>query len=335
MSRVREQRNEVFFSSTDRLHGVPGEFSYHICNECRTVFQNPMVVREDLHLCYPEEYAPYNLMSDRVKLTPDALTDESFRGKLRKAIVDEVKGRTTKGLNGSIARMLAKSAVLRERAFFGIVTDECLPKGKGEHLALDLGCGTGWLIENLNAVGWKTDGVEWSERAAEHARKVTDGTVWSGDFRDVDIPKGKYELIVLNHVFEHIRDPKDVLRRVYELLNEGGTAVLNYPNPYSVGARWYGSNWFHWDPPRHLVFPPGSILEDLAADAGFSEIAVGTRSRFTNSQWAHSKNREKRSGAGDAVPQLGIIERIGVLVETMLTRSGFSKGWEITATLKK
>src|SRR5947209_6118006 len=44
------------FRVPDRLHGVPGEFTYRRCSNCKTVFQDPRVVIEDTFLCYPGEY---------------------------------------------------------------------------------------------------------------------------------------------------------------------------------------------------------------------------------------------------------------------------------------
>src|SRR5262245_42730047 len=44
------------FRAPDRLHGVPGDFTYRRCHDCGTVFQDPRVVVKDLSLCYPGEY---------------------------------------------------------------------------------------------------------------------------------------------------------------------------------------------------------------------------------------------------------------------------------------
>ena len=40
----------------DRLHGIPGTYVYRRCDECRTVFQDPAVISDDLPLCYPSNY---------------------------------------------------------------------------------------------------------------------------------------------------------------------------------------------------------------------------------------------------------------------------------------
>src|SRR5688572_6645970 len=52
----RSTKCSFMFRLPDRLHGVPGEFSYRRCQSCRTAFQDPRVVVEDLSLCYPDMY---------------------------------------------------------------------------------------------------------------------------------------------------------------------------------------------------------------------------------------------------------------------------------------
>lgn len=329
------EETSFFFSSPDRLHSVPGVFSYDACKTCGTVFQNPMVVQEDLHLCYPSEYEPYNLQREIPDIDFDALPNGNLRSGIRKAIVENVKGRTTSGFAGTVGRLLSKSAFLRERAFYGLVIDECLPKGAGDHFALDLGCGSGWLMEKLKKVGWQTDGIEWNENAAQFAREITGSNVWAGDFREADIPKGKYELIVLNHVFEHINDPKQALQRVRELLKDGGKAILFYPNPYSLGAVWQKTNWFPWEVPRHLIFPTPAAVRILANETGFSTIYIFTRAYYSEVHWGRSKAYKVGRHPETDAPELGFAEKLGVLLENLAVKIGFDKGWEIVATLHK
>src|SRR5262245_19857686 len=46
----------VMFAVPDRLYRTPGLFAYRRCGSCGTIFQDPMVIPEDVHLCYPTEY---------------------------------------------------------------------------------------------------------------------------------------------------------------------------------------------------------------------------------------------------------------------------------------
>lgn len=326
---------KLYFKSPDRLHDTPGNFSYHLCDSCKTVFQNPMVIQEDLHLCYPSEYTPYNYKKELPDVNFETLPNGTIRNNLRKAIVEVVKGKSAQGLTGIIGKMLARSAYFRERAFYGLVIDQLLPKGTGKQFALDVGCGTGWLIEKLKKVGWEVEGVEWNEAAAQKAREETNCRIWTGDFRKLQIPKEKYHLVVLNHVFEHFSDPKEVLILLSELLDCSGKIILFYPNPHSFGASWHKTNWFPWEVPRHLVFPTLKGLKLIAEAAGFSKTTVITRVAYSSVQWISSKAYQNQQHPDKVRPDLSLTENIGLFTEYLLTRLRFAKGCEIVAVLEK
>jgi 2-polyprenyl-3-methyl-5-hydroxy-6-metoxy-1,4-benzoquinol methylase len=330
-----DKNTKHFFTTTDRLHGISGKFSYHICANCSTVFQNPMVIQEDLHLCYPQNYTPYNYKKELPDIDFDSFSADGFPDQVRKAIIQSVKNQKPTGIAGKIGNLLSKSRYLRERAFYGLVTDELLPKEREKSFALDLGCGAGWLMQRLKKVGWDVEGVEWNEEAARFAADLTNLKVWAGDFREIDLPKKRYQLIVLNHVFEHISEPKTVLERAYELLADDGKLILYYPNPDSLGASWLGADWFPWEAPRHLIFPPPKALKLIAENSGFQSVTIFTRNTFSKSQWIKSKAYKLGLHPENETPELGLSEKIGFLTEFALAKMGQNKGWEITAILKK
>lgn len=323
------------FSAPDRLHSVPGEFSYHVCGSCDSVFQNPMVIPEDLHLCYPSEYSPYNVRPEIPDIDLANLHNHDFKSSLRKAIVDSVRGQNTDGLPGRLGNLLSRFAFFRERAFYGLVIDDCLPRGGGENFALDLGCGSGWLMQKLAKVGWQTEGLEWNEAAADRARNLSGLKVWAGDFQKVNLPKNHYDLIVLNHVFEHFAEPREVLRRVWELLTPGGKAVLFYPNPHALGSSWYKTFWFAWEVPRHLVLPTPRSLQRLAEQIGFRKTKIKTRAYYPEELWTSSAAFTRGMNPDNERPPLAFSERFGVYCERFLNGIGFEKGWEVVAVLTK
>jgi SAM-dependent methyltransferase len=325
----------LFFSAPDRLHGVPGEFSYHKCGQCDSVFQNPMVIREDLHLCYPGEYEPYSFTQESLDLDFGSLPDTTLKQRMRRAIVRSVRGETPEGVLGTIGGFLSALKFIRERAFYGLMIDACLPKGTGPHKAFDLGCGTGWLMRRLRLVGWDVDGLEWNAKAAELARQATDGEVWSGDFFDADLPAGKYDLVVLNHVFEHFADPAAVLSRIRNLLTENGKVVLFYPNPNAMGTKRFGSKWFPWEVPRHLVLPSVKAMDLLAKRTNFKTSNTHSRAYYSEVHWARSKAYVLDRDPETDAPELDRAEKFGVNTERVQSMLGFDVGWEVVSVLEK
>lgn len=326
-----------FFTSPDRLHGTPGEFSYHICGSCRTVFQNPRVIQEDLHLCYPPEYNPYNYNPETPEVNFEDNGNHGFiansRHLIRKAVVKEVWGEPLAGFAGLTGKVLAKSHSVRERAFYGIVHDECLPREREKGFALDVGCGAGWMLKGLKQVGWQVEGIEWDKKAAEIASQRTGAKVYAGDFKKIELPKGKYGLIHLSHVFEHFDDPLSLLPRFYELLSRKGKLVLIYPNPHSFDSEWYKEFWYHWDPPRHLIFPAPQSFKEYARKVGFKNFKVNTV--VAKHCWTNSKAYQMGLHPDKTQPELSLKENIGLLYQRFITRLGQNKGSEIIVVLEK
>ena len=333
----RSQNTTHFFTSPDRLHGTPGEFSYHICDSCKTVFQNPMVVNDDLHLCYPSEYTPYNYDPEMPELNFEANGNHGFlansRSLLRQSIIKEVWSEPLAGFAGLTGKLLAKSRTIRERAFYGIMHDECLPHARGQHFALDVGCGAGWMLKRLKQVGWQVEGVEWDKRAAAIAAERAGAKVWAGDFKEMELPGEKYGLIHLSHVFEHFDDPLSLLKRFYDLLSSKGKLVLIYPNPQSSDSEWYKNYWYAWDPPRHLIFPTPQSFKDYAFEIGFTGFKVNTIA--AKHCWTNSKAYQLGLHPDENQPELSLKENLGLWYQRIMTTLGAQKGSELIVVLEK
>lgn len=106
-----------------------------------------------------------------------------------------------------------------------------VPHGAG--VILDIGCGAGAFAAGLIESGRQLEiwGVEMCPEAATLASEVMD-EVLVGDLFSVlpDLPRGRFDCIVLNDVLEHVMHPDEVLRRVKPLLAPGGRVVASIPN---------------------------------------------------------------------------------------------------------
>ena len=337
------KESRTFFAGPDRLCGTPGTFTYQRCSACATVFQNPRVNPEDLHLCYPGNYYTHldgpeaESSSAGSALTPTGYRRyfSRFRNLLRRAVVLSVQGTPQRGLIGTVGEIGALSRRMRERAFFNAVDDELLPRDAGQLSALEVGCGSGHLMKMLESVGWKVEGVEWDPTAAEVARRVAGLPVQNGDFRHVELPIGAYNLIVLNHVFEHLDDPLRALQRIEELLAPSGSAVLFYPNPESLGARFFRRFWFAWDVPRHLVLPTVRSLAKAAARVGLANPEVRTRAKDAAILFAHSRAYRDGRALDTSSQYLSHLDSAMAQLEKCLVRLGLRVGEEVVVVLRK
>jgi 2-polyprenyl-3-methyl-5-hydroxy-6-metoxy-1,4-benzoquinol methylase len=138
--------------------------------------------------------------------------------------------------------------------------------------ALDIGCGDGEFLGVLREMGWECHGTELTEVTARRAAAVPGLAIRTGPLdRDAYEP-GRFDVISLWHVLEHLPDPDGTLRDCARWLADGGLLLLAVPNLDSWQARAFRGAWFHLDPPFHLHhFAPASLARALRA-AGFEVI---------------------------------------------------------------
>lgn len=110
---------------------------------------------------------------------------------------------------------------------------------------LDIGAGTGMLVEVANRMGYKAVGIEPSIWAAEHAQS-RGLDVRCGTIRSQNIPKESFDLVTLVDVIEHVSEPMELLQESLAALSPKGYLLLNTPNVGSLMARILGFRWWHY-----------------------------------------------------------------------------------------
>ena len=135
-------------------------------------------------------------------------------------------------------------------------------KYKKKGSVLEVGSSTGLLLTLFLEAGWDVTGVEPSKKSSEYARNRGIRTI--NETFEKAVTLEKYDVIVFNHVLEHLKDPEEVLKKAYGLLKDDGILVINVPNAGSLSARVYKKNWKYLLPEEHLwQFTPGSLRKLL------------------------------------------------------------------------
>jgi SAM-dependent methyltransferase len=321
----------VKFTSEDLLHHVPGLFRYAECIACHTVFQDPRVRTDDLHLCYPEEY--YTHFSDPALGTATVRSD-GIRGALRAAVRKHADGYQHERLPAVVEAMgslLSHVRTVRERARFGLL-DSLVPAA-GERRCLEVGPGRGEQLLQLSRLGWEAIGLDIDDVAAETSRRVSGCEVRVGSLETSGLPDGHFSMIYMHHTVEHVPDLVGTLRSCLRLLVPEGRVVLVYPNPRSLCVHRYGRFSYNWDPPRHLVLPPLEAMSSLLRRLGFSIVDARTRAGNVAAHAAFA--RAYRAGRGTEAAKADSRDRLLGLTEKLLVRLRLHLGEEIVVAARK
>ena len=136
---------------------------------------------------------------------------------------------------------------------------------------LDVGCATGNFLYIAQEQGWRVQGIEPIDKAAQLARDYYGLEVFTSSLTTADIPPSSFDVITMWDVLEHLPSPKLALRRSWELLKPGGIVVFSIPNLTSYDRFLFGKNWIGWDVPRHFNLFTQQTIRRLLAATGFEQ----------------------------------------------------------------
>jgi 2-polyprenyl-3-methyl-5-hydroxy-6-metoxy-1,4-benzoquinol methylase len=143
---------------------------------------------------------------------------------------------------------------------------------------LDVGCGFGHYLDIAKRYGFRTFGVEPDAgRAAEAQKKghsVYIGTLSPSAFEGI-----RFDVVILNHVVEHLLNPQEVVSQIREHLKENGILYIATPNFGGAICTVEGSHHTHFTPPEHISYFTRASLVRLLTRCGFRLIR---ERRFTH-----------------------------------------------------
>ena len=139
---------------------------------------------------------------------------------------------------------------------------------------LEIGCGVGALSLLLHeGLGESADitAIEPSKGHSAFAKQRTGLDVRHGLLDEIasELATASFDLVVMNHVLEHVTSARSVCDRVLELLRPGGCFVIEVPNVEQPGSRL--SHFFHVA--HNFNFSPAT-LRRLAMLAGFQVKSI-------------------------------------------------------------
>jgi 2-polyprenyl-3-methyl-5-hydroxy-6-metoxy-1,4-benzoquinol methylase len=146
---------------------------------------------------------------------------------------------------------------------------------------LEIGCGSGVLLLELQKLGMRVRGCELSDQAAtlaNHALGMEKGGVFSGGFTDYLESNGSVpDLVIMSHVLEHFTNPKEVLTILRTKLDGNGLLLIVVPNAGKSPRGWLKKFWGYWQVPVHTVHFELESLTNMLEKSGFEVAFKATR----------------------------------------------------------
>jgi SAM-dependent methyltransferase len=204
------------------------------CEQCSSEFLEPRPMESELPRFYPPDYHAYN---------------ENHGGVARLLVRSRARSR---------ARLYGNLIKTRPGRLFDVGTGDCRHFDELREF-IDLECAGVEIQPDVAAKG------------RDRGYDVLEGALETVDLSD---HLGRYDVVSMNHVIEHVVDPSTMLARSYELLVPGGHVVGQLPTVSSWEKGLFGRNWGGYHYPRHLQLPSRSGFASLLERVGFSQVTI-------------------------------------------------------------
>lgn len=152
-----------------------------------------------------------------------------------------------------------------------------LPQILETHNILEIGCGEGAFIKNLQKHNeyW---GIEPNKHAAENAKKALTN-VLCGKYSEISnlLPDNYFDLVICNDVIEHMEDAEEMLLSIRTKIKKSGFLVASIPNVRHITNLYnllIKKDWLYTDSGildrTHLRFYTKRSIRNLFESNGYS-----------------------------------------------------------------
>jgi 2-polyprenyl-3-methyl-5-hydroxy-6-metoxy-1,4-benzoquinol methylase len=152
-----------------------------------------------------------------------------------------------------------------------------LSKYKSKGKLLDIGAGSGIMVEAALEAGYDAIGIEPSKWLQQQAEK-RNLPVLQGLFPHPEAP-GPYDIITFVDVIEHVTNPGELLAHICKSINNDGILVLVTPDVHSIAARILKFRWWHFRI-AHIGYFNKKNLIQLLNNSGFRLIKISRPSWY-------------------------------------------------------
>jgi SAM-dependent methyltransferase len=245
-------------AAREMLFGSRDEFEYLECARCGCL---QLIAPPDLAKYYPKNYYSYLVAQPTIETTNGG----GFKQLKKRFITNQITSHYFNG-NTRLGKWLeGRSSLAGDYVNWPWLTRNRLDlKLNLRSRVLDVGCGSGQLLQDLRALGFSN--LLGADPFIEEDIRYDEGlSIVKKSVAELD---EQFDFIMLNHSFEHMPQPLEVLNKLRGLLKTEKYLLIRIP---IQGFAWrkYGVNWVGLDAPRHLFIHTLKSFRLLAEQAGF------------------------------------------------------------------
>jgi hypothetical protein len=232
------------------MFGTREDFAYFVCDACDTLQIVDVPSPQELRRHYPDDYYAYRSSASPPVFRWLIGQQDRYELGIGRSPIGAAMGKMSSGIRGlfggPVVRMIGALGVDRHARI------------------LDVGCGSGGLLDRLSRVGF--DNLWGADPFIDGDGVTPEGVPLLK--RDVSEVPGNFDLVMFNHSLEHVPDMIGTLEAATERLSSQGVCLVRLPTTSSDAWQKYGAEWVSCDPPRHIVVPSRKGMAIAAGAAG-------------------------------------------------------------------
>ena len=132
--------------------------------------------------------------------------------------------------------------------------------------SLDIGCGTGILVEEAHKLGYEAHGIDVSAHGLSTRLQALGDRFRLGTLDEAKYPEGHFGLVTMCDVIEHIYDPRAFAKSLARVIQPGGIAALATPNYDALLRKCLGNRNVSFKIPEHVTYYTTETLSDAMGD---------------------------------------------------------------------
>ncbi len=157
---------------------------------------------------------------------------------------------------------------------------------------LDIGAAAGFILQGLFDEGWSGQGIEPNDKMANYASTQLGLPVQTGTLEQLATEKS-FDLVTMIQVIPHFYNLRLALQIARDVTKPQGFWLIETWNRESLTAKIFGQNWHEYSPPSVLHWFSPDDLSNLAAQYGFTKVAIGKPEKWINGSHVKSLLRYK------------------------------------------